>query len=84
MLHQPPDGDSAHQTVRDFLTGDQTEQNCILEFYFKVRIKLDPLVKKSNQREKTFWARNLQIVDQSVLHGDDCNKLCKFKYYRLC
>ena len=41
-------------------------------------------VKKSNQIGRGTWARYLQIVDQSVLLGDDCNKLCKFKYYRLC
>ena len=23
------------------------------------------------------WTRKLQIADQSVLHGDDCNKLCR-------
>ena len=37
-------------------------------------------VKKSTQFNKDIWARKLQIVDQSVLHGDDCNKLCRFKY----
>ena len=33
-----------------------------------------------NQGLKNQWARSLQIVDQSVLNGDDCNKLCKFNY----
>ena len=33
-----------------------------------------------NQGQRNQWASSLQIVDQSVLNGDDCNKLCKFNY----
>ena len=33
-----------------------------------------------NQGQRNQWAQKLQIVDQSVLNGDDCNKLCKFNY----